>query len=269
MMNLLPLTPMSSAMFRKRLQSTLQHICSVLHLLYNSVFCLWKGFKLLGASSMWLKLSGMINSLDEFVGFAGSDLGLDVFATFEHSFPADDVGNTLGEGVHELGLRLSETVSVGDIPGATSGGGVDTSATTGLELHLGADFLEIGAGGHKRDLDHSSGTESSSKVGGAGEDVSKMVVVHEVESCGLKGVSNDIGGLGESLEDVDDVVTLLHGDDTHVVLFVDPDEEVLGLVVEDTTGIGPVATASGGEKEGGVGLLEKVSVGAEGFFVSL
>ena len=38
----------------------------------------------------------------------------------------------------------------------------------------------------------------------------------------------------ESLEDFDNGGTLLHGDNTHLILLVDPDEEVLSLIVEDT-----------------------------------
>ena len=41
-----------------------------------------------------------------------------------------------------------------------------------------------------------------------------------------------------------------------MIFLVDPDEEVLGVVVEDTTGIGPVATATRGEEKGGVWFLQ-------------
>ena len=44
----------------------------------------------------------------------------------------------------------------------------------------------------------------------------------------------------ESLEDLTDVGTLLHGDDTKLVLLIHPDEEGLSIVVEDTTRLGPV-----------------------------
>ena len=44
----------------------------------------------------------------------------------------------------------------------------------------------------------------------------------------------------ESLEDLTDVGTLLHGDDTKLVLLIHPDEEGLSIVVEDTTSLGPV-----------------------------
>lgn len=47
-------------------------------------------------------------------------------------------------------------------------------------------------------------------------------------------------GTGESLEDSSDVSTGLHGDDTELILFIDPDEEGLVVIVEDTSAIGPV-----------------------------
>ena len=57
------------------------------------------------------------------------------------------------------------------------------------------------------------------------------------------------GGSGETLEDGTDVGTLLHRDDTELVLFVNPDEESLGIVVEDTSALGPVAVKAASFEE--------------------
>ena len=57
------------------------------------------------------------------------------------------------------------------------------------------------------------------------------------------------GGSGETLEDGTDVSTLLHGDDTELILFVDPDEEGLGIVVEDTSASWPVTVKATSLKE--------------------
>ena len=46
---------------------------------------------------------------------------------------------------------------------------------------------------------------------------------------------------GESIENSMDVGTLLHGDYTELIFFVDPDEESLFFVVENTSAVGPVA----------------------------
>ena len=58
---------------------------------------------------------------------------------------------------------------------------------------------------------------------------------------GESGLLLDLGsGSRESLEDLTDVRTLLHRDDTELILLVDPDEEGLGIVMEDTTSLGPL-----------------------------
>ena len=59
------------------------------------------------------------------------DFGLDVLAGLKSLLPSDDLGNSLDEDVDQLGLGFAKTVGVGDVPGATSGGRVDTSGTTG------------------------------------------------------------------------------------------------------------------------------------------
>ena len=57
------------------------------------------------------------------------------------------------------------------------------------------------------------------------------------------------GGSGETLEDFSDVGALLHGDDTELILFVDPDEEGLGIVVEDASALWPVTVQAASLKE--------------------
>ncbi len=52
---------------------------------------------------------------------------------------------------------------------------------------------------------------------------------------------NMCGGAGESVKNSMDVGTLLHGDDTELILFVNPDKESLFLVVENTSAVWPVA----------------------------
>ena len=45
---------------------------------------------------------------------------------------------------------------------------------------------------------------------------------------------------GQSFEYTLDITTLLHGDDSKLILLVDPDKECFGCVVEDTTALWPV-----------------------------
>ena len=62
-----------------------------------------------------------------------------------------------------------------------------------------------------------------------------MVVVGE-----LGNLLDFGGGAGEAVEDGSDVSTLLHGNDSELILFVNPDEEGLLIVVEDSSAGWPV-----------------------------
>ena len=93
-------------------------------------------------------------------------------------------------------------------------------------------------------MDMDGGSKSGSEVGGARGDVTQVVVVGE---AGF--LLNGLSGSGESLEDGSDISTLLHGDDTELILLIDPDEESLGIVVEDTSALWPVAVETTSLKE--------------------
>merc|ERR1719317_1769476 len=83
---------------------------------------------------------------------------------------------------------------------------------------------------------------ASTKVGGAGVDVAEPLIQAEVlAGLLLHRVLDGLDTLGEPGEDFFHISSLLHGDDAELVLFVDPDQEGLLGVVEDTTSLGPVA----------------------------
>ena len=63
-----------------------------------------------------------------------------------------------------------------------------------------------------------------------------MVVVSELAILFNLGSSST-----ESLENGSDVSTWLHGNDSQLILFVDPDEESLRIVMEDTSARWPVS----------------------------
>ena len=52
----------------------------------------------------------------------------------------------------------------------------------------------------------------------------------------------------ESIEDLSDTGTWLHGDDSQLILFVDPDEESLLVVMENTSSRWPVSVEISGSK---------------------
>jgi len=75
-------------------------------------------------------------------------------------------------------------------------------------------------------------------------------------------------GLGKSSEDLANVASWLHGDNSELILFVNPDEESLVVIVEDTSAFWPFSVESTGFKES-VSLFEEEVVVNELLLVSL
>ena len=65
----------------------------------------------------------------------------------------------------------------------------------------------------------------------------------------LSFLLNLASGDGKSLENFQNVRSLLHGDDSELILFVNPDEEGLSIVMEDTSSGWPVSVQVGSSKE--------------------
>lgn len=149
-------------------------------------------------------------------------------------------------------------MTVGDIVGAIGGFGVLSGGSTDLNVEFVSDFLEtllvLREEGH---LQVNGATEGSSEVGGAGRNVTEMLVVSE-----LGDILDGGNGTAESLEDSADVGTRLHGDDSQLVLLVNPHKEGLVVVVENTSVVGPVTVKVASLKETvtlpRVGLIKKV-----------
>jgi len=78
-------------------------------------------------------------------------------------------------------------------------------------------------------------SHGGTKVGRAWGDVTEVLVVGELDDL------LDFGGTtGEAVENGVEVSTLLHSNNSKLILFVNPDKEGLVFVVEDTTTVGPV-----------------------------
>ena len=145
----------------------------------------------------------------------------------------------------ELLLGAAEAALVGDVVGAVVGLGVLTVDTADLDVVLVSDGLEGShVLGELGELDVDGGAEGGTEAGGAGGDVAEVVVVGELADGFDVG-----GGAGKAVEHGVDVGTTLHGDNAELVLFVNPDEESLVVVVEDTTAGGPVAVEAAGAEE--------------------
>ena len=88
------------------------------------------------------------------------------------------------------------------------------------------------------------GSEGGAEVGWAGCDVAEALIVSKTGNFLNLASCNS-----ESAKDSANVSTHLHGDNPELVLFVDPDEEALGSVVEDSSATGPVTVQSAGLQE--------------------
>ena len=94
------------------------------------------------------------------------------------------------------------------------------------------------------------GPHASSKVGRTRVNVSIFGIQTEVLSgLLLDRVTNSLDAPSQSLKDSLDISTLLHGDDSELILLIDPDEESLGSVVEDSSATGPVTAQSASFQE--------------------
>lgn len=145
----------------------------------------------------------------------------------------------------EVSLGATESALVGDVVGGVSGFRVLTVDTSDLDVVLVGDGLElVPLLGELGESDVDGSSEGGAEVGGAGSDVSEVTVVGE-----LGDLLDLSGSAGKSVEDGVDVSTWLHGDDTELIFFVNPDEEGLGIVVEDTSALGPLAVEVAGLQE--------------------
>jgi len=171
----------------------------------------------------------------------GSRCSLELVLSLDHSL------NSVVHVLDEVLLGSSETSLVGDIEETLLTLGGFSGRSTDLDGVLVGNSLELGlvlwsAQLWKVDVD--GGTEGGSEVGWARSDVTQVVVVSELAS-----LLDLVDGSAESVEDLTDVSSILHGDDSELILLVHPDEESLGIVMEDTSSRWPVTVESASLKE--------------------
>jgi len=139
-----------------------------------------------------------------------------------------------------LDLVSSESPEVGDIENTIVGLSVLTMDTSDLHVVLVSDRLvEIFVLHQLWEVDMNGSSETSSHIGWAGGDVTKMLIIGEL--CLLLDL---VGSIGESLEDSLDVGSLLHRNNSKLILLIDPDKESLVVIVEDTSSFWPISLKS-------------------------
>ena len=157
----------------------------------------------------------------------------------------DHGADTVNHILDEVFLGAAETSLVGDIVGAVVSLGVLTVDASDLDVVLVGNSLELVLLlAELGQLDVHRGAHGSAKICGAGGDVAESRVVSELAD-GL-----DVGsGSAEAVKDLGDARALLHRDNSQLILLVDPDEESLGIIVEDSTAAGPVAVQVASSQE--------------------
>ena len=156
--------------------------------------------------------------------------------------------NTINHALDQFDLRISQTMLVRNVICNTSLATRFTTGSTGLETHAVASGLQSinGVLGPSGEVDVDGCTHTSSQVGWARVDITEFGGDLEVLArFSLDGISDSLDTPGETLENTLDITTLLHGDDTELILLIDPDQESLGGIVEDTTALGPVTLHTG------------------------
>lgn len=164
---------------------------------------------------------------------------------------SDSVDHILDKGF----LRESESSLVGDVEDTVVGLSMLSVDTSDLNVIFVSDLVEQFLVLHQFwQLDVHGGSEGGTEVGRARGDESKMVVVRE-----LANLLNLSSSSAKSVEHFLDASSLLHGDDSELIFFVDPDQEGLLGVVENSSARWPVSVEVASLKES-ISLLEKEMV---------
>jgi len=137
------------------------------------------------------------------------------FLSCDHSF------NTVVHVLNQVFFGSSKSSSVRDIENTIVSFGVLSMDSSDLNIVLVSNFVELlfvfFLGKHWK-FDMNGSSQSSSEIGWAWGDVTKMVIMSEL-SFFLNSSSSNC----KSRENSSDISSLLHGDDSELIFLVDPD----------------------------------------------
>jgi hypothetical protein len=181
---------------------------------------------------------------------------------FQFLFALNKKVNTSNEHIDEFDFRETETIGVRNIVDTAFSFTVNTTSTALLKAHFAQDSLEgLAISRNFRDFDVDTASDTSTEIGWASKNVSEMFVPHEFVTGFLDSGFELVKTVAPAGEYLVHVTVLLHRDNTDVIFFVNPDEEVLGGVVPDTTTGWPIAGhTSAGEKWGDWLVEEEVII---------
>jgi len=164
----------------------------------------------------------------------------------------DKFQDTILHFLDSLELSETQTTLVGDVVDTTFSFSVFSTCSTDLEVELAGSCLKLlTVSSQFGQANVHGGSDGSSQVGGAESEETETIRAGEWYS-----LLNFVDTVGETTEDSAQISSLLHRNNTQMILFVHPDEESLVIIVVNTTSSGPVAASIGSLKES-VSLLEE------------
>jgi len=174
--------------------------------------------------------------------------------------------NTVVHVLDQIDLASSKSSSVGDIENSIISLRVLSVDTSDLDVELVRNLLKFSFVGFRskvRKFDMHRSSHGSTKVGWTRSNVTKMLVISKFSHL-FDLSSTD----GKSSEDFSNVGSFFHGNDSKLILLVDPDEECLVFVMVDTSSGWPVSIETTSVKES-VSLLEEEVISNQLFLIFL
>merc|ERR1712121_430127 len=183
--------------------------------------------------------------------------GIDGLASSQGFVHFDEFRHSIDHQLNQLSLRLAQTSQVGKVIGGVFRQRRFTAGSALAKLEGSQDVVKALVLLEVDEAQMHGAAHHGAEVGGACADVAQALVVHEGVAPGFHQILDLSHTASEAAEHSLHVSTLLHGDDTDVILLVHPDKEVLVVVVPDATTLWPITGTARGREEGTGRLLKQ------------
>ena len=166
-------------------------------------------------------------------------------STFHCLLHLNQSSHTINHCLYQLNLRLADSSFVRDIIPSANSTRVFTSRTSSLKTESSTHFLQlVRIGTEVLKLHKHTGSKTSTEVRRTSANETEVLVMHELMTQVFQAHLDGSHTSNPSIEHLNDVSSFLHRDHSHVVFLVYPDQEALLVVMEDTSGIGPVSSST-------------------------
>lgn len=153
------------------------------------------------------------------------------------SFFIDELSNTVNHILYKFFLWPTESSSIWNIKDTIICFSVLTMNTSNLNIIFVCNLIEKLFVFHQFwKFNMNRCTESSSKIGWAWSDITKMIVM-----CKFTNFWNMSNTSAESIKDGSNVSTLFHWNDSQLIFFIYPNEESLCVIMVNTSSWWPIS----------------------------